>query len=108
MSTLQHPGKQHSSIKLYLQIAVILAVITIVEVLYPYMTDHIEFLHPFYMPVLGILSLAKFILVVWFYMHLRHDSALLNFIFVFSLVIAVLVVTAMVFLFFYANTFEHI
>jgi len=50
-------------------------------------------------PVLLVLSAAKFTLVVMFYMHLKADSRLLTFLFGAPLLLAVGVIVALLFLF---------
>jgi len=89
----KHTAKQ------YIQIAVILAAITLFEVIYPYATNSIVALHGFYYPLLGILSLVKFFLVVNFYMHLRDDVLLIKQIFFSGLIVAVCLYVALYFLF---------
>lgn len=59
-----HPGP-----KTYATIAVILTLITMVEVWVFYLPS----MKPFLVPVLLVLSAAKFSLVVMFYMHLKFD-----------------------------------
>ena len=54
-------------------------------------------------PVLLILSALKFALVAMFYMHLKTDGRLLSTVFVFSLVIAAVVITALMLLFAYLH-----
>lgn len=95
----QHHEKKHATAKQYIQLAVILTVITIVEVAYPYATESLTSLHNLYMPLLGVMSLVKFFLVVGFYMHLYYDIVLLKQIFLFSLLTALLIGTALLFLF---------
>jgi len=59
-----HPGS-----KVYIIIAAILAFITAVEVAVYY----IEELRPYIFPILIVLSAAKFVLVVGYFMHLKFD-----------------------------------
>src|SRR5262249_19646666 len=62
-----HPGP-----KTYIQIAVILGIITVCEVAIVY----IEFFHPVVVPLLLVLSSLKFALVALYYMHLKFDPRL--------------------------------
>lgn len=85
----------HPSVGTYLAVAGVLTVITLVEV----GVFYVPAFKPVLAPVLVVLSGAKFALVVMFYMHLKHDHALFRGIFILPLVIAVAVVTALLFLF---------
>lgn len=91
-----HAGGHHESHwKQYATIGVILAVITGIEVAIFY----IEALAPVLIPVLLVLSAAKFILVVLYFMHLKVDHAIFGRVFWGPLFLAVLVVVGMVILF---------
>src|SRR5919197_468914 len=85
-----HPGA-----RTYTLVGVVLAVITMTEV-WAYTQ---EFLRPVLVPILLVLSAAKFILVVGFYMHLRFDAPLFTGVFGFGLAVAGSVITALLFLF---------
>jgi cytochrome c oxidase subunit 4 len=87
--------RAHPGAGTYLTVAAVLTVITLVEVGVFYVPGF----RPVLAPVLILLSGAKFALVVMFYMHLRHDHALYRGVFLLPLVIAVAVVTALLFLF---------
>ena len=89
----------HTTPATYVKIAIILAVITLVELAYPYATVDIKGLDQFYMPILGALSLVKFFIVLGYFMHLKFDPAVLKVIFAFSLVIATGVMIALMMLF---------
>jgi heme/copper-type cytochrome/quinol oxidase subunit 4 len=52
-------------------------------------------------PILLILSAAKFSLVAMFYMHLKQDSKLFSSVFVFPIIIAAILVFALIALFWY-------
>ena len=81
-------GGAHASIRTYLVVAVILTVVTALEVgtyFMPWFQHHFWLLFC----VLSILSLFKFALVVGFYMHLRYDAIFYRRVFLFPLVIAV-------------------
>src|SRR5215216_6421143 len=85
-----HPGP-----KVYTLVGVVLATITLVEV-WAYTFEPIR---PLLVPILLVLSAAKFILVVGFYMHLRFDHPLFMGVFGFGLAVAGSVITALLFLF---------
>lgn len=68
----------------YVRIALVLAVITALEVL----TYFFEIVRWAFIGTLVLLSLAKFVLVVGWYMHLKFDSKLFKRVFVFGLVLA--------------------
>ena len=79
----------------YLKVAIILAALTAVEVAVFY----IEVLEPAFLPIFLILSVAKFILVIMFYMHLKFDSRLFSWVFVGGLILAIAVAVALMSLF---------
>jgi heme/copper-type cytochrome/quinol oxidase subunit 4 len=54
---------------------------------------------PLIIPILVVLSAAKFALVAMFYMHLKQDAKLFSGLFVFPLIIAVALVAALIMLF---------
>ena len=81
----------HASNRTYVQIALILAVITIVEVIIYY----IPALRGVLVPALIVLSLAKFIMVVGFFMHLKYDHRLYRFMFAAGMVLTLGVYLAM-------------
>ena len=79
----------------YLKVAIILAILTGVEV----GVFYIDFLEPVFLPIFLLLSVAKFCLVVMFYMHLKFDSRLFSTLFVGGLLLAIAVVVAVMSLF---------
>lgn len=81
----------HTSNRTYVLIAVVLAVVTAVEV----MVFYIEALRPLLVPILLTLSAAKFFLVVGFFMHLKYDGNVLRGVFVGSLAVAASIIVAM-------------
>jgi cytochrome c oxidase subunit IV len=74
-----HPGPRQ-----YIIIAVILSVITAVEVAIYYIPS----LRPIIAPILILLSAVKFSVVVMYYMHLKFDSKLFTTMFIFGLAMA--------------------
>jgi cytochrome c oxidase subunit 4 len=84
-----HAG--HASVTTYLQIAVILAIVTALE----FGSIYIRQLSPILVPLLLVMSAAKFALVVLFFMHLRYDARALAVVFAGALIIATVVVVAL-------------
>ncbi len=79
------PGQRaHPDPKQYVLIAVVLAVVTGIEVAIFY----IDFLSGILVPALVVLSAIKFALVVLWFMHLRFDSRLYRRMFVGGLILA--------------------
>ena len=78
-----HEGAAHATNQMYVRIAIILAIITFVEVVIYYVPT----IRGVLVPALLVLSLAKFLMVVGYFMHLRFDSRLYRFMFVAGLVI---------------------
>jgi cytochrome c oxidase subunit IV len=91
-SRAAHAGAEHASVATYVKVALVLTGITVIEVVAIY----IQFLTPIINPTLFVLSLAKFALVVLFFMHLRYDSRILTTLFVGPMVIAVAIVLALI------------
>jgi cytochrome c oxidase subunit 4 len=85
-----HPGAS-----VYIKIAVILTVITAVEVGIYY----VDALRPLIGPILIVLSVAKFIIVVGYYMHLKFDHPLFTWLFGFGMATAVFTIIALIALF---------
>ncbi|MCE2464068.1 MAG: cytochrome C oxidase subunit IV family protein [Dehalococcoidia bacterium] len=77
----------HPTPQTYLKVATILVILTAAEVAVLY----IDALRPVFLPLFLVLSVAKFCLVVMFYMHLKFDSRLFSWVFVGGLLLAVAV-----------------
>ena len=77
-----HTG--HPSALTYFKVAMILAAITTVEVVVFYAT----WLGHGIIPVLAILSIAKFAMVAMFFMHLKYDAPLFSALFLGGLALA--------------------
>lgn len=78
VADLHHEGEhEHPGERTYIRVAVILTIITIVEVAIYY----IESLRDILVPALIIMSVAKFITVVSYFMHLKFDDRRLAWIF---------------------------
>ncbi len=78
-----HGEEGHASVAFYWMIGAILAILTAMEVAAFYME-----LGAFEAPFLLILSAAKFIIVVMFFMHLKFDSKIFTGVFAAGLVLA--------------------
>lgn len=78
---------EHPSEFTYIKIAIILAIVTAVEVVIYY----IEALRGILVPALIALSAIKFVLVVGYFMHLKFDDKKLAWIFAFALILSIAV-----------------
>jgi cytochrome c oxidase subunit 4 len=76
----------HPTPKTYWLIALVLAVITAVEIAIPY----IDALDPIKVPALLILGAMKFLIVVAFFMHLRYERNLYRSLFFIGVIGAIL------------------
>ena len=83
--------EEHTTPRTYVRIAAILAVITVAEVVIYY----IPAVRGVLVPVLIVLSLAKFLMVVGFFMHLKFDHRLYRFMFGAGMVLTLAVYLAM-------------
>ena len=104
-----HPG----STGLYIKIGVVLFVLTALEV-GAYEVAHADAdtgmktaVAAVLIPVLLVLSAAKFALVAMFYMHLKTDRHVLSGLFIFSLIIAAIVIVALMVLMAYHHEFAQ-
>jgi cytochrome c oxidase subunit IV len=92
----------HPSSGVYVKIGIVLFVLTALEVgLYEFTYgEHAgvagHTLQPFFVPLLLLLSAAKFALVAMFYMHLKQDHRLFTGVFVFPLIIATVIILALI------------
>ncbi len=84
-------AEHHPNLGMYVKVAVILTVITAME----FTSIYIRQLTPILVPLLIVLSAAKFALVVLFFMHLRYDPRALSVVFVGSLIIATVLALAL-------------
>src|SRR3954470_21406730 len=87
---------EHPTWREYKWVALILTLITVVEV-WIYYTSFKD--SPLFVPVLLIMSAVKFAIVVAFYMHLKYDHKLFRALFIGPLIIAISTVIALLFLF---------
>ncbi len=86
----------HPTADVYLRVAAALVILTVLEV----GVFYVPAFHVVLVPVLLVLSAAKFTLVVMFYMHLKADSNFLTFLFGAPLMLAVAVMIALMFIFY--------
>src|SRR5262252_10049822 len=87
---------EHPTWKQYKWVALILTLITVVEV-WVYYTPFKQ--SPLFVPVLLVMSAVKFAIVVLFYMHLKYDHRLFKALFSGPLIIAMSTLVALLFLF---------
>jgi cytochrome c oxidase subunit 4 len=99
-----HAEHSHPTPGLYLKIAVVLFVLTALEVLAfeagrgSFGASSQSIFEPIVVLLLVVLSGAKFVLVAMFYMHLKQDPKLLSNLFIWPLVIAAGLLAALIIL----------
>jgi cytochrome c oxidase subunit 4 len=104
----------HPTAGLYFKVGLVLFVLTALEVGLYEITygDHAgalaPTLKPFFVPLLLLLSAAKFALVAMFYMHLKQDHKLFTGVFVFPLMIAAFIIVALIILQAYHFAFARV
>jgi cytochrome c oxidase subunit 4 len=81
----------------YKWVALILTVITVMEVWVYYIPAFVG--SRLFVPMLLVMSAVKFAIVVLFYMHLRYDHRLFRALFTGPLIIAITTIVALMFLF---------
>jgi len=89
-------GGGHASLTTYINVAIVLAVITAIEVATLYVPGIPKGM---LVASLLIMSIIKFVLVVGFFMHLRYDSPIMRAVFVGPLVLSILIILALMALF---------
>jgi cytochrome c oxidase subunit 4 len=103
----------HPTAAVYAKVGLVLFVLTALEVGLYEITygEHAGAfagnIKPFFVPMLLLLSAAKFALVAMFYMHLKQDSKLFSGIFVFPLIIATIIIVSMMILMAYHMAFAR-
>jgi cytochrome c oxidase subunit IV len=108
-----HGEHAHPTAGLYAKVGLILFVLTALEVgLYEvtyggHAGPSARAIMPFFVPLLLLLSAAKFALVAMFYMHLKQDSKLFSGVFVFPLIIATVVIVSLMILMSYHMAFSR-
>jgi cytochrome c oxidase subunit IV len=94
-----HAGDHAPKTKVYLLVALILTIITGVEVLVYYIPSIAQ--SAIFVPLLLVLSAVKFFTVVAFYMHLKYDHKIFRGLFLGPFIIAIGTIIALIFLFAY-------
>ena len=113
MSTAHGTEHTHPTAALYAKVGLVLFVLTALEVGLYEITygDHAgpfsKTIMPFFVPMLLLLSAAKFALVAMFYMHLKQDSKLFTGVFVFPLTIAAVIIFGLMLLMAYHMSFAR-
>jgi cytochrome c oxidase subunit 4 len=95
--TAAHDAHAHPTWTQYKWVALILTLITVVEVWIYYIPSFVA--TKLFVPSLLIMSAVKFAIVVLFYMHLKYDSRLFRALFTGPLIIAVVTIISLLFLF---------
>ena len=105
------PEHAHPSAAVYTKVGLMLFVLTALEVgLYEFTYGghagaSSASIQPFFVPLLLLLSAAKFALVAMFYMHLKQDHRLFAGVFVFPLIIATVIIFSLIILMAYHFAF---
>jgi len=94
-TTTEHTGQGHASRATYWMVALILGIVTLLEVAVFY----VPLLHAVIVPMLLVLSAFKFALVAAFFMHLKYDKPVLSMVFAIGLLVAVFIILALYLLF---------
>lgn len=88
---------EHPTWDTYWKVGLILTIITALEVWAYYLPSLVA--SSFFVPLLLIMSAAKFVIVVLFYMHLRYDHKLFKALFTGPLIIAMATILGLLLLF---------
>jgi len=91
-----HASGGRATVKTYVNVAIILGIITAIEVTTLYVPGIPNVL---LVSSLLAMSVVKFFLVVGFFMHLKYDSGIMRALFVGPLIIAICIILAMMALF---------
>jgi cytochrome c oxidase subunit 4 len=96
-----HEEEAHASNLTYIRVGIILAIITAIEVFVWYLPEARGALTP----MLIVLSVAKFLAVVGYFMHLKYDKRIFRFMFFAGLAVALAVFLAVLAMFWTATTY---
>jgi cytochrome c oxidase subunit IV len=102
--TAAHTEHAHPTAALYFKVGLVLFVLTALEVGLYEITygEHVgsaaSAIQPFFVPLLLLMSAAKFALVAMFYMHLKQDSPLFSGVFIFPLIVAAVIIVGLMIL----------
>jgi cytochrome c oxidase subunit 4 len=101
-----HKEQRHPSAAIYFKVAIVLFVLTALEVwAFEVARGDVgagpvtQLVTRFVVPILLVLSAGKFVLVGMFYMHLKQDAKIYSGIFIFPIIIAVALTFALLLLF---------
>jgi cytochrome c oxidase subunit IV len=92
-----HAEHAHPTAWTYIKVGIILTLITVVEVWAYYIPEFVA--SRAFVPALLIMSAAKFVIVVAFYMHLKYEHKLFRALFTGPLLIAFVTIVALLILF---------
>lgn len=92
-------GGRHATPAFYVAVAVILTILTLVEV----WLFNVKSLGALFVPLLLFLSVVKFVMVIGFFMHLRFDPKGFSFVFATGMGLGLAVFLALLALFFKLN-----
>ena len=92
----QAHGGGHATVKTYIFVAIVLGLITAIEVATLYIPN---IPNGFLVGSLLIMSAIKFVLVVGFFMHLKYDHNIMRSFFIGPLILAILIILALMALF---------
>jgi cytochrome c oxidase subunit IV len=112
-TTGSHEEHAHPRAAVYAKVGLVLFVLTALEVGLYEVTygsragPSARAIMPFFVPLLLLMSAAKFALVAMFYMHLKQDSKLFSGIFVFPLTIAAVIIVGLMILMAYHMAFAR-
>ena len=95
-ATTHGGGGGHTTVRTYVHVAIVLAIITALEVATLYVPG---IPNPLLVGSLLLMSAVKFFLVVGFFMHLRYDHPIMRALFVGPLIIAIAIIVAVMALF---------
>ncbi len=93
----EHAAHEHPTWKQYKWVALILTLITVVEVWVYYIPSFVA--SKAFVPSLLIMSAVKFFIVVAYYMHLKYDHKLFRVLFTGPLIIAIVTLIVLLLLF---------
>lgn len=97
-----HEEEHHATAADYVRIAVILAIITLVEVIIYYLPS----MRGILVPILLFLSVIKFLAVVGYFMHLKQDKPIFRWMFATGIIVSLAVFIAMLVMFLTAHSWQ--
>lgn len=98
-ATSHDDHQEHPALSFWVKVAIVLAIITAVEVAIYYIPAVEDFL----VPLLVVLSAIKFIAVIWYFMHLAYDPFILRFTFIAALIVSIAVFIGLWVMMYYDN-----